>query len=179
MKLISIGAFVLLVMSVASLISGGQSSQLLEQSWLGAENVLPQSTINEFESAVPAYAQRVLRVLPSPFREKVSSDRTWTAIELVTFRLLLVWHLGPAFLIAGVIGFLEGSWARSTQKGLVKIHSPMRFSVAMVGLGLTPVAILLWATAPIVAPILAIVALVPTLEVFSIRNLIVHAPTQF
>lgn len=178
MKLISIGAFVLVVMSVASLISGGQSSQLLQQSWSRAETALPQSTINEFESAVPAYAQWVLRLLPPQFREKVS-DRMWAVIELVIFRLLLAWHLGPAFLLAGVVGFLEGSWARSTQKDLVKIHSPMRFSAAMAGLGLTPVAILLWATAPIMAPVIAIVTFVPTLEVFSIRNLIVHAPTQF
>ena len=178
MKLISIGAFVLIVMSVASLISGGQSSQLLQQSWSRAETVLPQSTINEFESTVPAYAQWALRLLPPQFREKVS-DRMWAVIELVIFRLLLAWHLGPAFLLAGVLGFLEGAWARSTQKGLVKIHSPMRFSVAMAGLGLTPVAILLWATAPIMAPVIAIVTFVPTLEVFSIRNLIVHAPTQF
>jgi len=103
----------------------------------------------------------------------------WSAVELMTLRLLLAWHLAPAFLIAGVIGFLEGSWARSNQKGLVKIHSPMRFSLALAGVGLTPAAILLWATAPLRVPVIVVVLFVSTLAIFSIRNLIVHAPTQF
>jgi hypothetical protein len=48
-----------------------------------------------------------------------------------------------------VAGFLEGRWARSNQKALVKMHSPMRFSLALVGLGFMPVLALLWITAPV------------------------------
>ena len=117
---------------------------------------------------------------PSPFGASGPvAARMWSAVELMTLRLLLAWHLAPAFLIAGVIGFLEGSWARSNQKGLVKIHSPMRFSLALAGVGLTPAAILLWATTPHMVPVIVLVLFVFTLAVFSIRNLIVHAPTQF
>ncbi len=50
MKLLSIGAFVLLVASAASLVSGGQSSKILQQSWLQAADVLPERTINELET---------------------------------------------------------------------------------------------------------------------------------
>ena len=169
MKLLSIGAFVLLVASAASLVSGGQSSKILQQSWLQAADVLPERTINELETVIPAYTERVFGLLPPTLRHKVAAR----------MRLLLAWHLAPAFLIAGVIGFLEGSWARSNQKGLVKIHSPMRFSLALAGVGLTPAAILLWATAPLRVPVIVVVLSVFTLAIFSIRNLIVHAPTQF
>jgi hypothetical protein len=31
--------------------------------------------------------------------------------------------------------FLEGSWARANQKSLVKMHSPMRFSLALTEFG--------------------------------------------
>ena len=178
MKLLSIGAFVLLVASAASLVSGGQSSKILRQSWSHAEDVLPEQTLNEFETMIPAYTERALRLFPPTLRQKVVA-RMWTAVELMTLRLLLAWHLAPAFLIAGVVGFLEGSWARSNQKGLVKIHSPMRFSLALAGVGLTPVAILLWATAPLMVPVIVLVLFVFTLAVSSIHNLIVHAPTQF
>ena len=178
MKLLSIGAFVLLVASAASLVSGGQSSKILQQSWLHAADVLPERTINELATVIPACAERVFGLFPPTLRKKVVA-RTWSAVELMTLRLLLAWHLAPAFLIAGVIGFLEGSWARSNQKGLVKIHSPMRFSLALAGMGLTPAAILLWATAPLMVPVMVLVLFMLTLVVFSIRNLMVHAPTQF
>ena len=176
MKLLSIGAFVLLVASAASLVSGGQSSKILQQSWLQAADVLPERTINELETVIPGYTERVFGLFPPTLRQKVVAR---SAVELMTLRLLLAWHLAPAFLIAGVIGFLEGSWARSNQKGLVKIHSPMRFSLALAGVGLTPAAILLWATAPLRVPVIVVVLFVSTLAIFSIRNLIVHAPTQF
>jgi len=39
--------------------------------------------------------------------------------------------------------FLEGSWARANQKSLVKMHSPMRFSLALTSLAFTPVLALL------------------------------------
>jgi len=60
MKLLSIGAFVLLVASAASLVSGGQSSKILQQSWLQAADVLPERTINELETVIPAYTERGL-----------------------------------------------------------------------------------------------------------------------
>ena len=178
MKLISIGAFVLLVASAASLVSGGQSSKILQQNWLHATGVLPERTIDELETVIPAYTERVFGLFPPTLRHKVVA-RMWSAVELVTLRLLLAWHLAPAFLIAGLIGFLEGSWARSNQKGLVKVHSPIRFSLALAGAGLAPAAILLWATTPLMVPVIVLVLFVFTLAVFSIRNLIVHAPTQF
>jgi hypothetical protein len=178
MRLLSIGVFVLLVASAASLVSGGQSSKILQQSWLHGGDVLPERTINELETAIPAYTERVFGLFPPTLRQKVVA-RMWSAVELMTLRMLLAWHLAPAFLIAGVIGFLEGSWARSNQKGLVKIHSPTRFSLALAGVGLTPAAILLWATTPLMVPVIVLVLFVFTLAVFSIRNLIVHAPTQF
>ena len=43
MKLIWLGALVLLFASVASLVSNRQSGQLIEQSWARASNVLPNS----------------------------------------------------------------------------------------------------------------------------------------
>jgi hypothetical protein len=178
MKLLSIGAFVLLVASAASLISGGQSSKILQQSWLHAVDVLPERTIDELETVIPAYTERVFGLFPPTLRHKVVA-RMWSTVELITLRLLLVWHLAPAFLIAGVIGSLEGSWVRSNQKGLVKVHSPVRFSLALAGVGLAPAAILLWATVPLMVPVIVLVLFVFTLAVFGIRNLIVHAPTQF
>jgi len=178
MKFLSIGAFALLVAFVASLVSGGQSSVLIQQSWRCAADVLPERAINELESLVPVYTQRVFGLFPPTLREKVAA-KMWTAVELITLRVLLVLHLAPTFLIAGLIGFLEGSWARSNQQGLVKIHSPMRFSLALAGVGLCPAVILLWAAAPLVLPVVVLILFVSTLAVFSIRNLVVHAPTRF
>ncbi|PYU36782.1 MAG: hypothetical protein DMG54_35895 [Acidobacteria bacterium] len=43
MKLIWIGAFVLLFASAASLVSNRQSGQLIERSWASASNVLPDT----------------------------------------------------------------------------------------------------------------------------------------
>ena len=116
MKLLSVGAFVLLVASAASLVSGGQSNKILQQSWLHAADVLPERTIKELETAITAYTERVFGLFPPTLRQKVVA-RMWSAVELMTLRLLLAWHLAPALLIVGVIGFLEGSWARSNQKG--------------------------------------------------------------
>jgi hypothetical protein len=178
MKLLSIGAFALFIVSVASLVSGGQCSVLFQQSWRRAADVLPERAINELDPLVPVYTQRVFGLFPPTLREKVAA-KMWNAVELITLRLLLALHLVPTFLIAGFIGFLEGSWARSNQQGLVKIHSPMRFSLALAGLGMCPAAILLWASAPLMVPVIVLMVFVSTSAVFSIRNLVVHAPTQF
>jgi hypothetical protein len=178
MKFLSIGAFALLVAFVASLVSGGQSSVLAQQAWRGATDVLSVREINELGAVVPAYTERVFGLFPPTLREKVAA-KMWRAVELMMLRLLLVLHLAPTFLIAGLIGFLEGSWARSNQQSLVKIHSPMRFSLALAGVGLCPAVILLWATAPLAVPVVILLLFVSTFAVFSIRNLVVHAPTQF
>jgi hypothetical protein len=97
----------------------------------------------------------------------------------MTFRSLLLLHLIPSFAIALMIGFLEGSWARANQKGLIKMHSPMRFSLSVTSLGLTPILALLWITAPVAVSAVLLVLAVGTLGIVSTRNLIVHSPTQF
>ncbi len=174
MKLLSIGAFMLLLAAAASLVSGGQSKQFIQQSWSRASDVLPERTMNGMGSMIPAYTERVFLLMPLPVREKFGG-KMWNAVELMIFRLLLAWHLVPAF----SIGFAEGQWARANQKGLVKIHSPMRFSLALGGLAMIPVLVLLWVTAPLMVPINALVSCVFVLAILSLRNLIVHAPTQF
>ena len=178
MKLLSIGAFALLLACVVSLVSGGQSSVMLQQSWGRAADVLPETAINKFESLVPVCTERVFGLFPPTLREKLAA-KMWGTVELITLRLLLVLYLAPTFLIACLIGFLEGSWARLSQQSLVKIHSPMRFSLALAGGGLCPAVIVLWAAAPLILPVFILIVLVSTLAVFSIRNLVVHAPTQF
>jgi hypothetical protein len=134
--------------------------------------------INKLEAVVPTYTERVFGLFPPTLREKIAA-KMWSVVELITLRLLLALHLVPTFFIAGLIGFLEGSWARLNQQSLVKIHSPMRFSLALAGVGLCPALILVWATAPLAVPVLILLLFVSALAVFSIRNLVVHAPTQF
>jgi hypothetical protein len=178
MKLIWIGAFVLLFASVASLVSNRQSGQLIEQSWASASNVLPDTELSDLRRAIPAYTARVFALLPDPFRQKLAA-RTWQALELMILRSLLLRHVAPVILIALIAGFLEGSWARANQKALVKMHSPMRFSLALTSLGFTPILAALWITAPVtVTPTLVILAL-GILGLISTHNLVVHAPTQF
>jgi len=130
MKLLSIGAFVLFVACAASLFSGGQATVLLHHTWRRAADVLPEREINELAVVIPACRARVFELFPPTLREKVAA-KTWTAVELITLRLLLALYLAPTFIIASGIGFLEGSWARSNQQSLVKIHSPMRFSLCL------------------------------------------------
>jgi len=71
MKLIWIGAFVLLFASVANLVSNRQSRQLIEQSWASASNVLPDTELSDLRRAIPAYTARVFALLPDPFRQKL------------------------------------------------------------------------------------------------------------
>jgi hypothetical protein len=103
----------------------------------------------------------------------------WSTIELITFRALVLLHVAPALLLPVLIGLLEGWWARASQKTLIKIHSPMRFSFALTGLALVPVLALLWVTAPMATPALMLIFAIGILATFNTRNLIVHAPTQF
>ena len=178
MKLIWIGAFVLLFASVASLLSNRRSGQLIEQSWARASNVLPDTELSQLQRATPAYTAGIFARLPEPLREKFAS-KMWQALELVIFRSLVLWHVTPAFLIAMVAGFLEGRWARANQKALVKMHSPMRFSLALASLGFIPVLALLWVAAPLAISATLLVFALGTVGIISTRNLVVHAPTQF
>jgi hypothetical protein len=178
MKLVWIGAFVLVFASVASLISNRQSGRLIEESWASVANVLPDAKLNELLRAVPAYATRIFGLFPEPFRVKFAA-KTWQPVELMVFRSLLVWHLTPAFAIVLFVGFIEGSWARSNQKTLIKMYSPMRFSLALATLGFSPVLALLWITAPVALSATVLVLVIGAIAILGTRNLIVNAPTQF
>jgi hypothetical protein len=178
MKLIWIGAFVLLFASVASLVSNGQSGQLIEQSWASVSHVLPDTELSDLRRAIPAYTARVFALLPDPFRLK-SAGRMWQVLELMILRSLLLRHVAPVIVIALIAGLLEGSWARANQKALVKMHSPMRFSLALTGLGFTPILAVLWITAPATVTPTFVVLTLGALAIISTRNLIIHAPTQF
>ena len=178
MKLAWIISFVLLVASLAALFSSQQVGRLIADTLAPSANVLPNSKLDELERATPAYARRLFNLMPEPFRQKFAA-RTWKAVELITFRSLVLLHLIPSFAIALMIGFLEGSWARANQKGLIKMHSPMRFSLSVTSLGLTPILALLWITAPVAVSAAPLVLAVGTLSIVSTRNLIVHSPTQF
>ena len=178
MKLVWIIAFVLLIASLAALFSSRQAGGVIAQTLATSANVLPNSKLNELERATPAYTGRLFKLMPEPFRQKFAA-KTWTAVELMTFRSLVLWHLIPGFVMPLMIGFLEGSWARANQKGLIKMHSPMRFSLSVTSLALTPVLALLWITAPVAVSALLLVLAVGTLAIISTRNLIVHSPTQF
>jgi Domain of unknown function (DUF4400) len=178
MRLVWLGGLVLLFASVASLVSKGEGGRLLEEGWARAANVLPDVELGELELTTPAYTTRIFRVLPEPFRQKLAA-KMWTAVEVMIFRSLLLWHLTPAFLMSFVVGSLEGSWARASQKTLIKMHSPMRFSSALTTLGLIPVLTLLWVAAPAAISAAPLIILLGTIAIFGTRNLIVHAPTQF
>lgn len=178
MRLAWIGALVLLIASIAALISNGQSGQLLSQGWESCVNLLPDSKVNELQSATLSYAAGLLKLLPEPVRQKFAAKIQKPA-ELMTFRSLVLWHLFPAFAIPALIGFLEGSWARTNQKTLIKMHSPMRFSLAVTALALAPVLALLWIAAPLsISPTLLVFA-VGTIAILGTRSMVVHAPTQF
>jgi len=178
MRFVWVGALLLVIASVASLISNSQSGRLIEESWTPASHVLSETQLRELEQSTPAYAAQIFARLPEPIREKFAS-RTWQSLELMIFRSLLLWHITPALLIAVIAGSLEGRWARANQKALVKMHSPMRFSLALTGLGFMPILALLWITAPVAVPPTLLVFTVGVVVVISTRNLVVHAPTRF
>jgi ABC-type multidrug transport system fused ATPase/permease subunit len=178
MRLFWIFLLLLPFASFASLVSGGQSRELSGETWERAAEVLPEQTLAKMGSLSPAYTARAFQWVPLPLRKKLAS-KMWNAIELITFRSLLVWHLVPTFVVAILIGLLEGFWGRSNQKSVVKIHSPMQFSLALFGLSLSPILILLWVAAPMTLPVSLLLLCIFGIATFSIHNLIVHAPTQF
>lgn len=177
MRLLWIATFVLLFASLASLISKGGAS-LIQQSWVAASNVIPETTVANLQYASAAYTARLFETFPQPFREKVGR-KWWSVIELVTFRSLVLLYLAPALPLPILIGLLEGWWARANQKTLIRIHSPMRFSLALTGLGFIPIMALLWVTAPMAVPVMMLVLPIAVFAIFNTRNVIVHAPTQF
>ena len=178
MKLIWIGALLLLFASTARLISNRKSGRLIDESWMAASHVLPESELIQLRLATPAYTAGIFALLPEPLHEKFAA-KTWQAVQLMVLRSLLLWHVIPAFLILAIAGFLEGRWARANQKALVKMHSPMRFSLALTSLAFTPVLALLWITAPVAVPATLLVFILSAVAVIGTRNLVVHAPTQF
>jgi hypothetical protein len=178
MRLLSIGVFMLILASAASLVSGDRSKQFIGQSWSQAWRVLPTDEMQRVASMIPASTERVFLLIPVALREKFAG-KVWNAVELMIFRVLLAWHLLPAVVMAGLIGFTEGHWARANQKGLVKIHSPMRFNLALGALAVIPVLVLLWVTAPLIVSVRVPLSSALVLAIFGLRNVIVHAPTQF
>jgi hypothetical protein len=178
MRLVWVGALVLLIASLATLISNRQSGRLLEEGWASAATVLPDATLSELQQNTPAYTDRVFTLFPEPFRQRFA-PKTRTAVEVMTFRTLLLSHLAPALLVPFIVGFLEGTWARASQTGSIKMHSPMRFSLALTAQGLIPVVVVLWITTPISLSATLLVFAISTFAFVSTRNLIVHAPTQF
>ena len=178
MKLIWIGAFVLVFASLANLVSNRQSGKLIEKSWTSASRVLPDTKLKELQRSTPAYTAQILARLPEPIRQKFAA-KMWQPLELIIFRSFILWHAAPALFAILMVGFLEGSWARANQKALVKMHSPMRFSLALMSLGFIPVLALLWIAAPLAISATLLVFALGTVGIISTRNLVVHAPTQF
>ena len=178
MRFVWVGALLLVIASVANLISNRQSGRLIDESWTTARHVLPESKLVELQRTTLAYTTQFFARLPEPLREKLT-NKTWHALELMIFRFLILWHVVPAFLISVMAGSLEGRWARANQKALVKMHSPMRFSVALTSLAFSPVVGLLWITAPLAISATLLVFALGTVGIISACNLVVHAPTQF
>lgn len=178
MKLVSIATLVLLFASLASLTRGGNADTLVRRSSLQASSVIPETILREIERATPLYTTRLFESFPQPIREKLVR-KMWSAVELITFRCLVFLHLAPTLLLLVLIGLLEGCWAQANPTRLIRIHSPMRFSLALTGLGLIPILALLWITAPIAIPAILLVLIMGILTISNTRNVIVHAPTQF
>ena len=177
MKLLWISAFAVLLASLASLVSSGQSTRLTQQSLAQASKVIPETRLAEIKRATSLYTAGLFQHLPQQFHENLVR-KFWSAVELMTFRFLVLLYLAPALLLPFFVGLLEGWSARASEKSLIKIHSPMRFSLALTGLGLLPILSLLWLAAPIALPAVALVLVVGVIAIFNTRNVIVHAPTQ-
>ena len=178
MKLLLVAAFFLILASVSTLVSGGEGGRLVQQSWFEASHPLPAKRMSELGSVMRAYTERVFQLVPVRLRQKFG-QKLWDAIELMMLRLVTIRYVAPTFVLSAWIGLLEGFWSRSNLKGLVKIHSPMRFNLGLVGLGASTAMTMLWVTAPIAVPVFLVVFCVFALAVLSIRSLVVHTPSQF
>ena len=178
MKLLLVAVFFLILASVSTLVSGGEGGRLVQQSWFEASHPLPAKRMSELGSVMRAYTERVFQLVPVRLRQKFG-QKLWDAIELMMLRLVTIRYVAPTFVLSAWIGLLEGFWSRSNLKGLVKIHSPMRFNLGLVGLGTSTAMTMLWVAAPIAVPAFLVVFCVFALAVLSIRSLVVHAPSQF
>ena len=178
MKLLSIGALFLILSSTFALVSGAQGGRLLQQSWLRTSDILPEDRMSELGSVIPTYADRVWQWIPPVLRHKFA-EKLRSAVELMIWRVLLIRYVAPGFIISAIIGLLEGFWSRSSEKSLVKIHSPWRFNLGLIGLGSSTVVTMLWVTAPMSVPLILVVCCAFALAVVSIRSLVVHAPSRW
>ncbi len=178
MKLMWIGAWLLVFASAVSLLGHANKRALFERSWQQASRVLRRQTVAELSPLSSRLTVRALNLLPVGIREKAVAKLADT-VQLVIFRVLLLWHALPGFALMAVAGLAEGFAGRASQQALVKIHSPTWFSFALTGLALLPIAVLLWITARVtVEPSLVLISGFG-ICLFSFRNLIVHAPSQF
>jgi hypothetical protein len=177
-KLLAIGAFFLVLSSALALVSRAQSPTVLQQSWLRTSEVLPGGRMSELGSLIPTYTDRAWQWVPGVLRDKFA-EKLRFSLALMIWRLLLIRYLAPALVIALFIGLLEGFWSRSNQKSLVKIHSPLRFNLGLMGLGSSTTITMLWVTAPVSVPLVPVVFFVLALAVVSIRTLVVHAPSAW
>src|SRR5579883_3255316 len=98
MRLVWVGALVLLITSLAALFSNPQSGRLLEVGWASAAHVLPDEKLSELQRTTPAYTSRVFALFPEPLRQRFAA-KPWTAVEVMTFRSLLLWRMAPSVLI--------------------------------------------------------------------------------
>ena len=79
MKLIWIGAFVLVVASLASLLANRQSGKLIDESLTSTSRVLPDTKLSELQRSTPAYTAQILARLPEPIRQKFAA-KMWQAL---------------------------------------------------------------------------------------------------
>jgi hypothetical protein len=177
-KLLAMGAFFLILSSAFALVSGAQAGRVLQQSWLRTTEVFPGGRMSELGSLIPSYTDRVWQWVPLVLRHKFAA-KLRSALALMIWRLLLMRYLAPGFVIALFIGLLEGFWSRSNQTSLVKIYSPLRFNLGLIGLGSCTTIIMLWVTAPMSVPLVPVVFCVLALAALSIRILVVHAPSPW
>jgi len=178
MKLMWIGACLLVFASAISLVAHANNRALFESSRQQASRVLRLQMLAELSPLSSRLTVRALNLLPAGIREKAAANLAGI-VQLVIFRVLLLWHGLPAFVLMALTGLAEGFAGRANQQALVKIHSPMWFSFALTGLGVLPIAILLWITARVPVPPGLVLLSGFVICLFSFRNLIVHAPSQF
>lgn len=178
MKAILLSGLVLLIFFFAFLVGGRRAEGTLGRTRQQAARVLPGETLQWSASKAQSYTARAFELVPSKMRPKAVRD-SWSAVELVVFRGVLLWHMLPIFALPFGIGVLEGFSTRQSQRAVVKIHSPLRFRVSLLSLGLLPVGAVLWMAAPVAVPPSLMVFLLFCVAIWACRNLIVHAPTHF
>jgi hypothetical protein len=178
MKALLMSSLLLLFLFSIGLIGNQGNPHVLDKTRRQAANVLPKERMKWIEAKAATYTGQVFRFVPPQMRQKAMS-KAWAGVELVIFRGLLLWHMLPVFSLPVLIGFLEGLNARQNQQALVKIHSPVWFRAALLGLALVPLIVSLWLVVPIVVPANLVVLLAFVMSTLAWRNLVVHAPSHF